>query len=348
MNPNLTTPPTTDPTPLLQYRDGLYATDLLAAAISHLDFFTWLRDHPSGIEAIQSHFNFKSRPTDVLLTLCAANQFIIKHDDGTFHTTPTANEHLCSDSPFFLGPYYDSLKDRPITLDFLKVLRSGKPATWGSFDEDESDDWHKAMLTEDFARDFTAAMDCRGLALGQALAAALTSQLANHSHILDIGAGSGIYANTLVAAHSHLSATVLEQAPVDTIAARAIKSHGLTDRVTVASADMFHDPWPTHADVHLLSNVLHDWDFPEVEKLIAKSAQTLPSGGLLIIHEAFLNDTKTGPLPVAEYSTILMHSTQGKCYAPAEYRPLLEKYGLTPGPYQDTLANRGYLTATKP
>ena len=49
---SLTSQPTTDPTPIYRCRDGLYATDLLAAALVWLDFFTWLNDRPSDKAAI--------------------------------------------------------------------------------------------------------------------------------------------------------------------------------------------------------------------------------------------------------------------------------------------------------
>ena len=44
--------PATDPTSIYRYRDGLYATDLLTAALCHLDFFTWLDAHPADKSAI--------------------------------------------------------------------------------------------------------------------------------------------------------------------------------------------------------------------------------------------------------------------------------------------------------
>jgi len=73
----------------------------------------------------------------------------------------------------------------------------------------------------------------------------------------------------------------------------------------------------------------------------------LKPGGLLIIHDAFINADKTGPLPVAEYSALLMHSTQGKCYSVGEYSALLEETGFEPGAYHDTAADRGYMTALR-
>ena len=68
---------------------------------------------------------------------------------------------------------------------------------------------------------------------------------------------------------------------------------------------------------------------------------------MLIIHDAFIHDAKDGPLHVAEYSALLMHSTQGKCYSTAEYAALVEEAGFTAGPYHPTAAGRGVMTARR-
>ena len=109
---------------------------------------------------------------------------------------------------------------------------------------------------------------------------------------------------------------------------------------------MFEGDWPA-CDVLLLSNLLHDWDFPEVRSICTKAAASLESGGLLIIHEAFIHDNKTGPLPVAEYSALLMNICQGKCYTPAEYGAVLAELNFEVGDYHDTIADRGFMTAVK-
>ena len=339
---SLTTPAATDPTTILRYRDGLYATDLLAAAISHLDFFTWLGANNGATDSeICTFFSFAPRPVDVMLTLFRANGFI-ETDEGKHTLTATAREHLVSTSPFFLGAYYDGMKDRPVVLDYLKVFKTDKPANWASLED--QDDWHKAMLEEDFARKFTAAMDCRGLALGQALAA--TVNIGDRKHLLDIGGGSGIYAATMVAAHEQLTATVFDQSPVDEIAREAVAKHGLSERINVETGNFFTDPWPT-ADVHLLSNVLHDWGFADVRRILQRSADSLNPGGLLIIHEVFINNEKTGSLPAAEYSALLMQVTQGKCYTPNEYGTLLHELNFTTDPYHETIGDRGFFTTIK-
>lgn len=340
---DLTLATQTDPTFIYRPRDGLYAVDMLIAAICWLDFFSWLEASPSAAAAIRRQFETTPRPTDVMLTLFTA-MGLIEQRAGLFHNTAAAREHLVKSSPWFLGPYYASLKDRPVVVDLLKVLRTGKPANWGS--QKNEKDWHKAMETEEFATSFTAAMDCRGVFLAQA--AAKSVDLKEHRHLLDIAGGSGIYACSFVAHHPHLRATVLEKPPVDRIAAGAIARRGFTEKVSVIAGDMFAAPLPAQCDVHLISNVLHDWDEPVVKQILAKSFQALPPGGLLVLHDAHLNADKAGPLHVAEYSVLLMHSTEGRCYSTAEMEEYLQEAGFRDFHFTPTAAARSILTARKP
>ena len=337
--------PSTDPAQILQLRDRQYGAELIAAALLHYDFFTWLKSHAgASLDMICQHFGWVARPGDVLLTLCRAYGFVATDAAGGNRLTPVAEEHLVKDSPWFLGPYYEPIRNTPIVQGFLKVLSTGKPANWQA--KANASDWHASMLDPVFAQSFTALMNCRGITFGQFLARALTPLLAHRHHVLDVGGGSGIYAAAILATHPHLTGTVLEQPPVDAITRQEIARHGLESRLQVLSGDMFAIPWPS-TGVLLLSNVLHDWDLPEIRLLLAQAARALPAGGLLIIHDAFISDDKTGPLPVAEYSALLMNITQGKCYSPAEYGALLKESGFQPGSYQDTIAGRGFMTAVK-
>lgn len=341
----LTLLPTTDPAALLRYRDRQYAADLIGVALLHFDLFSWLHQHEVATnEEIAAHFGLAERPLDVLLTLCRANDFIHSDECGRQRLTPTAREYLVQGSPWYMGAYYQPLKTSPIYQGFIKVLTTGKPANWQA--QDEAKDWHESMLDREFAQNFTALMNCRGKIFGQYLAQALSEILGERRHLLDVAGGSGIYAATMLARHPSLRATVLEQSPVDVICRAEVASHGLSERITVQSGDMFTDPWPA-ADIILLSNVLHDWDWPEMRFLLEKAMACLPLGGLLIIHDAFINDDKTGPLAVAEYSALLMSITQGKCYSPREYAAVLEPCGGKVGAYQNTIGDRGFLYAIK-
>ncbi|NBU10704.1 MAG: methyltransferase domain-containing protein, partial [Proteobacteria bacterium] len=305
--------------------------------------FTLLERQPATLAGLCGTLGIHARPTDVMLTLFTANGFI-RAEHGVFHVTEVAREHLVAGSPWFLGPYFGSLKDRPVALDLVKVLRTGKPANWGSSKSEK--EWSKAMEEPDFAQRFTAAMDCRGIYLGRAVAKAL--DLRGRARLLDIAGGSGIYACAITAAHPHLRATVFEKSPVDQVAAKLIAERGHAEKVSVLAGDMFSEPLPAGFDVHLFSNVLHDWDTPIVAQLLAKSYASLPPGGLLVIHDMHVNADKTGPLPVAEYSVILMHSTEGKCYSLGELDELFQTIGFRDWKHTPTAADRSIVTAIKP
>jgi hypothetical protein len=206
-------------------------------------------------------------------------------------------------------------------------------------------EWAKAMEDPAFASQFTAAMDCRGMYLAPALAERL--DCAGYHHLLDIAGGSGIYACAMVARHRRLRATIFEKAPVDQLAARWIAQRGFAERVSVHTGDMFRNDFPTGCDVHLFSNVLHDWDVPEVEQLLARSYASLLPGGMIVVHDAHINATKTGPLPVAAYSVLLMTVSEGKCYSETEMAELLRQAGFEKIEYAPTAADRSMITATK-
>ena len=334
--------PSSDPTSILRYRDGIYAADILTAAVVEFRIFDYLAEHPATLADLCGHFDWAERPADVLITLCKANGLLSEDADGTLTLTAKSREHLCEGSPWNLTMYYDSLRDRPVVADYVRVLKTDKPAHWSGLEEAD-DDWHGAMLQEDFARTFTAAMDCRGVFLGKKLADVAGDWLGSSRRLIDIGGGSGVYACALAANFPALEVTVLEQEPVDAIAREKIAERGLAERVSVKVGNMFEDEWPEGADVHLFSNVMHDWGIAEVAALLKRSRQMIASGGTVLIHETFLNNEKTGPLPVAEYSCILAHSTQGRCYAVSEMERFMSESGFESLGYRDTGGDRGVI-----
>ena len=110
--------PSTDPTALYAVRDGLYAADMLIAAVSGLDFFTWLDAHPGTVDEIAAQFGFHRRPVDVMTTLFVA-MGLLERDGARLRTAAPAREHLVAHSPWYLGPYYPKVADRPIARDLI-------------------------------------------------------------------------------------------------------------------------------------------------------------------------------------------------------------------------------------
>ena len=334
--------PSIDPSPLYRSRDELYADDMLIAALKGFDFFTWLDAHPSSVAAIARHFGFHERPVDVMTTLFVARSLVVR-DGDLLRLTALAREHLVASSPWFLGPYFPRVTDRPIAVDLIEILRTDQPAHFAS--RKDTDDWHTAMGNETFAEEFLAAMDVRGRFTAQAIAERL--DLSGGRRLLDVAGGTGVFACALAARFPDLRAAVLEKPPVDRIAGRAIARRGFTARIGVVASDMLVDPLPPGYDAHLFSNVLHDWDVPLVRRLLRASADALPSGGDIIIHDAFLDADKNGPPEIAAYSVLLMHVTQGRCYGVDEMGEWLRAEGFSGPAHVPGAAGRSALVARR-
>lgn len=328
---------------LLDLRDGIYADDLVIAAVAWLDLFTALATKPLTLQEAAAALGVAERPLDVLLTLLTALDLVERRGDA-FAPSAVAEEYLVRGRPRYLGPFFASQGSRPTCLELVEVLKKDQPAGWSS--REGAKDWESSMSDEPFSRDFTAAMDARGAVLAPAMARAMACD--GYTSVLDIAGGSGIYACSVVEEHPHMHATVLEKPPVDRAARASIADKGFADRVSVVATDMFSDDLPGGFDVHLWSHVLHDWGQADVRLLLSKSFDTLNPGGAAVIHDAHLDADKSGPLSVARFSVTLMHSTRGKCYSVREMREFLAECGFVEVGHADTVGNRSVITALKP
>lgn len=339
---DLTAVPNTDPSEILKLRDSIYAADLLITAIAHLDFFSWLDSNPANFNSITEHFKIKPRPADVMLTYFSALGFI-KKENELYYLTETAKEHLTSNSEWSLIPYFATQAERPIVEKMIEVLRTGEPANWGASKNEVK--WEDAMERDNFADGFTAGMDSRGAYFAPALAAGF--DFSKYSSLIDIAGGSGLYAACIKARHPSVKTTLLEKPPVNKIAGIGLEKRGMRDKIEIIASDMFTDELPKSFDVHLYSHVIHDWEIEQNRQLFKKSFAALNKNGIIMIHDAHINSEKNGPLSVAEYSVLLMFSTQGKCYSTGEMEKLLLSDGFVDIKFQPTIGNRSIITGKK-
>jgi predicted O-methyltransferase YrrM len=332
----------TDPTPLYRLRDGVYAADLLIVAVAELDLFTLVHELDAVDAAgLCERLGLDARAADVMLTYLVALGLLDRAHDHRVRLSRIAAEHLVAGSPLDLRPYFGSLRERPACAELLAVLRTGEPAGWAS----ASEAWAERLDEPGFARRITAAMDARAAFLGPTLAATLRDIPARR--VLDVGGSSGAYASALVDTRPGLRATVFERPPVDAAARTLLAERGYADRVDVATGDMFADPLPAGHDLHLFSHVLHDWGEEQVRALLAASFAALPPGGCIVDHDTHIDEHKTGPLPVAEYSVLLMHSTPGKCWSVGELAAMLTDAGFADPEVRPSAADRTAIVAHK-
>ena len=341
--------PTTDPTHIIELFRGNYATELLTAAVSHFGVFARLAERPMGLAELAAVAGLSRRPAVVLVTALRAMKLLDADEGGRLTLTELAREHLVPGEPFYVGDYIGLRADAPGTAWMVERLRANRPA--GYRPEETSAFIFKAgedsvMEQESTARRLTLGLAGRARNVAPVLARKL--DLSGKRRLLDVGGGTGIYAAELLRANPGLGAVVWDRPEVLKVAREQTATVGGTqDRLAFTPGDMFADPVPAGCDVMLLSNVLHDWDEPGCRALVRRCAEALPPGGMLVVHDVFLNDALDGPLPVALYSAALFSVTGGRAYSAAEYRAFLGEAGLAPEPVIPTLIHCGALVARK-
>ncbi len=337
--------PQTDPTAIVELFRGNYATELLTAAVSHFDLFRHLGDGPLTRGALKSALHLEERPF-VVLTAALLAAGLLQATEGRLSLTPSAQEHLVPGGAFYIGDYVGLQASSPGVLELVARLRSNRPA--GSDQEGAAfifrEGLESAMEREATARHLTLALSGRAKNVASSLAE--VAPLGNTRRLLDVGGGTGLYAIACLERFPQLTAVVWDRPEVLKVAAEFRAAAGMEQRLELVPGDMFADPSPA-ADAILFSNVLHDWDVPECQKLITRCAGELPKGGQLLIHDVFLNDALDGPLPVALYSAALFNLTEGRAYSAAEYRTWLTAAGLQPSEVRPTLIHCGLLPAVK-
>ena len=144
----------------------------------------------------------------------------------------------------------------------------------------------------------------------------------------------------------NLRGIVLDHADVCAVASQFIESNGLQTRVSTYAADFFNDPYP-YADLHLYSQIFHDWPPDRCRFLTMKSWRSLPRGGRIVIHEMLFDDDRSGPFAAAAFNIDMMVTMLGQQYSGAELRSILFDAGFSNIDIRVTLGHWSIVTAIK-
>ncbi len=341
--------PAFDPAPVFELFRGSFATELLVSAVAHFRLFDFLCESPRSWNDLRRHLQLAERPMHVLVTALRAMGMLCKAPDGGLQLTPLARHHLLPNSPYYVGDYFSLAADSLGVSEMTDRLRTNKPKGSKSGEKGVGfifrDGVKSAMEEASGARAFTLALAGRAKNVAPSLAEALP--LAEARLLVDVAGGTGIYSIAFLRKNPALRAIVWDRPEVLRVAAEFAVESGVGDRLELQPGDMFVDELPRNADVILLSNVLHDWDFPECLKLLRRCSDAMAVGARLVIHDVFLDDALDGPLPIALYSAALFSVTEGRAYSVAEYSSLLNEAGIRPVQVLPTRVHCAALVAVK-
>jgi SAM-dependent methyltransferase len=162
----------------------------------------------------------------------------------------------------------------------------------------------------------------------QSIAAAL--DLRNRTRLLDLGGGPGTYAVHFCLQNPHLSATVYDLPATRPFAERIVARYRLAQRIQFMEGDFLREAVTGRYDVVWISQVLHAMDDEGSAVLLEKAARVRTPGGLLLIQEFVLDDSRDGPEHPALFGCNMLVGTEsGKAYTEKELFELLRRSGAS-------------------
>ncbi len=161
----------------------------------------------------------------------------------------------------------------------------------------------------DAQRAFIGAMHVVGRDLAREIAAAY--DLSPFRRLLDIGGASGSYTIAFLRQNTGMTAVLFDLEPVIPLAAERLRDEGLLERVELAAGDFYHDELPSGCDLALLSAIIHQNSPEENLELYRKIYRALTPGGVLLIRDHIMDESRTQPPAGALFAINMLVNTRG-------------------------------------
>lgn len=311
-------------------------------AADEISLFDRLAEGPLSVQDAASVCNVNPRALGIITgLLCALG--LLSRRDGRLGLTVTSREYLVKSSNFYWGALLGFWRERLSTYhQFMEVLAPQAAHKGG----DHAKGWEEGKIGLEQAKGIAAFMHAHSCA--PAIGAARSGGFDGVTRLLDVGAGSGVFAIAAAQAYPQMRATVMDLDTMCAAAQKYIDEGEVADRVETAAVDMFREAWPTGHDALFFSNIFHDWNDETCVELAKKAYVVLPSGGRIFLHEQLMNDNLDGPVVTASFSILMLIGTQGKQYSLPEFDAILTKAGFVDVEARATCGYYSLVSARKP
>ena len=167
--------------------------------------------------------------------------------------------------------------------------------------------------------------------VGKELAAEIARDydLSPYKKLLDIGGASGTYTMAFLSQNPAMRAVIFDFAPVLALAKKRLSEAGFLDRVELAAGDFYQDELPGGCDLALLSAIIHQNSSEQNITLYKKIFRALVPGGVVLIRDHIMDDSRTRPPAGAMFAlNMLVNTSGGDTYTFQEVKKTLETAGF--------------------
>ncbi len=260
---------------------------------------------PRSAEELASRLGAEPRALEVLLNALVALGFIEK-SKSRYRNSREASRYLVSSSEEYLG-YWLKHADRGF-------------AKWAKLEEAI----FKRKPGEESRLEFLLALDIMARKRAEELAGAVS--LEGKRSLVDLGGGSGAY-SIAFAQRYRVAATIVELPDTAPATREILRRRGTRD-IRVIEADFLRDDFGRGYDAALVSNIIHFLSEEDNRLLFMRVYDALAEGGVVIVHDYILDDSKTSPKEAAIFSLHMLLSSEGRVYSWSEVEAWLREAGF--------------------
>lgn len=286
-------PPITSDSPLWDQLMGNYTFACLMVAVK-LDITGLINQGVNTHHKLTKQLQLSSKGLNLYL-LILSHLGYIQAENGTLSNTSLATEYLDKNSDYFWGEVLNDPNDiYDINHLDKKILTSLKREYELECNHRSvTDMWQHNKMDNQSAAAFTHLMHSQGFA--SAVSATKKGIFNAASTLLDAGAGSGAIALAFCDNKPQRKALLFDLPPVCEIAKEYVTHFDQNEQITLVPGDFFSQDWPEGVDGICFSNVLHDWQADTCQMLLNKAFHTLPTGGLIFIHDMLFDKSSLTP-----------------------------------------------------
>jgi len=284
---------------------------------AELDLFTQIHQGIDTAGALVKKNRLDARAVTRLLDAIVIYG-LLKKENNRYQLTPTGM-FLSSDHPESCLPMVLHLNELWNTWSYLTdTVAEGKNPKKAS----------SSQKTEKAWKAFIDAMHVVGRELSKEIAHHL--DLSPYHKLLDIGGGSGTYTIAFLEKNPNMRGVIFDLKPVIPMARARLAQAGILERVDLITGDFYADELPQGCDLALLSAIIHQNSPAQNLELFQKIHRALIGGGMLIIRDHIMDESRTYPPAGAIFAINMLVNTEGgDTYTFREVKDDLEAAGFS-------------------
>ena len=293
-------------------------TPMAVRAALQLSLFTPLAQGSMTAEELGVALDVKPRRLRALLYQLVVSEFL-NVNDGRFSNTEMSEYYLVEGAPNYTGGIHGIWTEQiNAMMHIADSIRADTPQTKMDF----------SGMSQEELGGFLKGLHGSAVAAGRSLSK--LPKISEAQELIDIGGGSGGLAIALCEEHLKLRATVVDLPSVVPIATEAVEEAGLTERISVKSADILNNPLKGEFDIATARAFFQVLSADQSKKAAQNIGAGLVSGGTLFILGMVTDDSHLSPISSVGMNLIFLNMFDyGEAYTESEYRDWLANAGFT-------------------